>query len=153
MANTEPQLALVDIQEPVLNTFWPPAPGLVVARCAGCFIHGLWLSFFLAKMAKSLTFAPGQSRVAPDQQARAECGIKRTVKTTGALLQPRTSGVICASATMAGFFTAAIATTDSYLTYKACCINQRPQKATFSAYLQFASQWLHKVCVKQLERL
>lgn len=27
MANTEPQLALVDIQEPVLNTFWPPAPG------------------------------------------------------------------------------------------------------------------------------
>ena len=27
MANTEPQLALADIQEPVLNTFWPPAPG------------------------------------------------------------------------------------------------------------------------------
>lgn len=27
MANTEPQLALADIQEPLLNTFWPPAPG------------------------------------------------------------------------------------------------------------------------------
>jgi hypothetical protein len=26
-------------------------------------------------------------------------------------------------------------------------------ESDFSAYLQFASQWLNKVCVKQLERL
>ncbi len=66
MANTEPQLALADIQEPVLNTFWPPAPLWWLFAVLVILLLAYGFRFFLAKMAKSLTFASGQSRVTTD---------------------------------------------------------------------------------------
>ena len=62
MANTEPQLALADIQEPVLNTFWPPAPGWWLLALVVVLLLAYGFRFFWKKWQKAL----------PLRQAKAE---------------------------------------------------------------------------------
>ena len=71
MANTEPQLALADIQEPVLNTFWPPAPGWWLLAVLLILLLAYSFRFFWKKWQKAL----------PLRQAKAELHGRHPLRT------------------------------------------------------------------------
>ncbi len=152
MANTEPQLALVDIQEPVLNTFWPPAPGWWLLAVLVVLFMAYGFRFFWQKWQKALPLRQAKAELRlinrPEQSAELNELLKRLVH----CYSPR-HPVLSAPVQQWQDFLQQQLPQQSLPDLQSLLYKSAPTEGDFSAYLQFATQWLHKVCVKQLERL
>lgn len=152
MANTEPQLALADIQEPVLNTFWPPAPGWWLLAVLVILLLAYGFRFFWKKWQKALPLRQAKAELrlikAPDQSAELNELLKRLVH----YYSPR-HPVLSAPVKQWQDFLQQQLPQHSLPDLQAVLYKQQPDQADFALYLQFATQWLNKVSVKQLEQL
>jgi hypothetical protein len=152
MANTEPQLALADIQEPVLNTFWPPAPGWWLLAAIVILLLAYGFRFFWKTWQKAL----------PLRQAKAELQLIKEPQQSAELNELLKRLVRCYSPGHI-VLSAPIRQWQSFLQQQLpqqplpdlqkLLYQSEPAPADFAAYLQFVSQWFHTVSVKQLERL
>lgn len=152
MADTEPQLALADIQEPVLNTFWPPAPGWWLLTLLVILVLAYGFRFFWRKWQKALPLrqAKAELRLIKEQHQSAELNelLKRLVH----CYSPR-HPVLSAPVKQWQDFLQQQLPQHSLPDLQAVLYKQQPDQADFALYLQFATQWLSKVSVKQLEQL
>ena len=152
MANTEPQLALADIQEPVLNTFWPPAPGWWLLALLLIVVLAYGFRFFWKKWQKALPLRQAKAEFRlikePDQSAELNELLKRLVS----CYSPR-HPVLSAPVKQWQDFLQQQLPQHSLPDLQAVLYKQQPDQADFALYLQFATQWLNKVSVKQLEQL
>jgi hypothetical protein len=152
MANTEPQLALADIQEPVLNTFWPPAPGWWLLAVLLILLLAYSFRFSWKKWQKALPLRQAKAEFRlikePDQSAELNELLKRLVS----CYSPR-HPVLSAPVKQWQDFLQQQMPQHALPDLQKLLYQQQSEQTDFSAYLQFASQWLNKVSVKQLERL
>lgn len=152
MANTEPQLALADIQEPVLSTFWPPAPGWWLLAVLVILLLAYSFRFFWKKWQKALPLRQAKAELrlikASDQSAELNELLKRLVR----CYSPG-HGVLSAPVKQWQDFLQQQLPQHSLPDLQAVLYKQQPDQADFALYLQFATQWLNKVSVKQLEQL
>ena len=152
MANTEPQLALADIQEPVLNTFWPQAPGWWVLALLLIVLLAYGFRFFWQQWQKTL----------PLRQAKAELQLIKEPQQSAELNELLKRLVHCYSPGHA-VLSASVRQWQTFLQQQLpqqplpdlqkLLYQSEPVPADFAAYLQFVSLWFNKVSVKQLERL
>lgn len=152
MANTEPQLALADIQEPVLNTFWPPAPFWWLLAVLVILLLAYGFRFFWQKWQKALPLRQAKAELRlinkPEQSAELNELLKRLVH----CYSPG-HPVLSAPVQQWQDFLQQQLPQQKLPDLQSLLYKSESAESDFSAYLQFASQWLNKVCVKQLERL
>ena len=152
MANTEPQLALADIQEPVLNTFWPPAPGWWLLAVLVILSLAYGFRFFWKKWQKALALRQAKAELrlikAPDQSAELNELLKRLVR----CYSPKHE-VLSAPVKPWQDFLQQQLPQQPLPDLQTLLYKSEPLPADFSTYLQFATKWLDKVSVKQLEQL
>lgn len=152
MANTEPQLALADIQEPVLNTFWPPAPGWWLLTVLVIVLLAYGFRFFWKKWQKALPLRQAKAELrlikASDQSAELNELLKRLVR----CYSPSHS-VLSAPVKHWQEFLQQQLPQQPLPDLQKVLYQSASDQAEFAIYRQFAETWLHKVSVKQLERL
>lgn len=152
MANTEPQLALADIQEPVLNTFWPPAPGWWLLTVVLILVLAYGFRFFWIGWQKALPLRQAKAELrlikTPGQSAELNELLKRLLR----CYSPRHQALSAPVKQWQDFLQQQLPQQPlpdlQSLLYK-----PDPAEADFSLYLQFVTTWLNKVSVKQLEQL
>ena len=152
MANTEPQLALADIQEPVLNTFWPPAPGWWLLAVLVIVLLAYGFRFFWRRWQKALPLRQAKAELRlinqPQQSAELNELLKRLV-----LCYSPGHQVLSAPVKQWQDFLQQQLPQQALPDLQSLLYKSEPSEADFSAYLQFVSKWLNKVSVKQLEQL
>ncbi len=152
MANTEPQLALADIQEPVLNTFWPPAPGWWLLVTVVILLLAYGFRFFWKKWQKTLPLRQAKTELRlikePYQSAELNELLKRLVR----CYSPR-HPVLSAPVKQWQDFLQQQLPQQTLPDLQSLLYKAEPTEADFSAYLQFATKWLRQVSAKQLEQL
>jgi len=152
MANTEPQLALADIQEPVLNTFWPPAPGWWLLTVLVILLLAYGFRFFWKKWQKALPLRQAKAELrlikTPEQSAELNELLKRLIR----CYSPR-HAVLSAPVKHWQEFLQQLLPQQPLPDLQTLLYKAEPLPVDFSAYLQFAAKWLDKVSVKQLEQL
>ncbi|EGM78871.1 hypothetical protein Rhein_0968 [Rheinheimera sp. A13L] len=152
MANTEPQLALADIQEPLLNTFWPPAPGWWLLTVLVIVLLAYGFRFFWKKWQKALPLRQAKAELrlikASDQSAELNELLKRLVR----CYSPGHS-VLSAPVKHWQEFLQQQLPQQPLPDLQKVLYQSVSDQAEFAIYRQFAETWLHKVSVKQLERL
>jgi hypothetical protein len=152
MANTEPQLALADIQEPVLNTFWPPAPGWWLLTLLVILLLAYGFRFFWKKWQKSLPLRQAKAELQrikePDQSAELNELVKRLVRCYS-------PGHVVLSAPVKQWqqFLQQQLPQQPLPDLQKLLYQPHPEQADFAAYLQFVCLWFNTVSVKQLEQL
>lgn len=152
MANTEPQLALADIQEPVLNTFWPLAPGWWLLALLLLVLLAYGFRFFWKQWQKALPLRQAKAELRlikePEQSAELNELLKRLLR----CYKPR-HAVLSAPVQQWQDFLQQQLPQQPLPDLQRLLYKSEPLQDDFALYLQFAAQWLHKVSVKQLEQL
>ena len=152
MANTEPQLALADIQEPVLNTFWPPAPGWWLLALLLIVVLAYGFRFFWKKWQKALPLRQAKAELRLIKEPHQSAELNELLKRLVHCYSPR-HPVLSAPVKQWQDFLQQQIPQQSLPDLQAVLYKQQPDQADFVLYLQFATQWLNKVSVKQLEQL
>ncbi len=151
MANTEPQLALADIQEPVLNTFWPPAPLWWVLTLLVILLLAYGFRFFWNKWHHSRPLRQAKAELQqiqqPEQSAQLNELLKRLVRCYNAR-----HPVLSAPLNQWQDFLQQQLPEQALPDLQALLYKAEPVPADFAAYRQFAEKWLNTVSVKQLEQ-
>lgn len=151
MANTEPQLALADIQEPVLNTFWPPAPLWWVLALLVILLLAYGFRFFWNKWHHSRPLRQAKAELQqiqqPEQSAQLNELLKRLVRCYNAR-----HPVLSAPLNQWQDFLQQQLPEQALPDLQALLYEAEPVPADFAAYRQFAEKWLNTVSVKQLEQ-
>lgn len=151
MANTEPQLALADIQEPVLNTFWPPAPLWWVLTLLVILLLAYGFRFFWNKWHHSRPLRQAKAELQqiqqPEQSAQLNELLKRLVRCYNAR-----HPVLSAPLNQWQDFLQQQLPEQALPDLQALLYKAEPVPADFAAYRQFAEKWLITVSVKQLEQ-
>jgi Tfp pilus assembly protein PilO len=152
MANTEPQLALADIQEPVLNTFWPPAPGWWLLALVVVLLLAYGFRFFWQKWQKTLPLRQAKAELRlikePHQSAELNELLKRLIR----CYSPRHKLLSAPVKPWQDFLQSQLPQ-QPLPDLQKLLYQSEPNQADFAAYHQFASLWLNKVSVTQLEQL
>lgn len=152
MANTEPQLALADIQEPALNTFWPPAPGWWLLTLLVFVLLAYSFRFFWKKWQKTLPLRQARAELRlikePHQSAELNELLKRLVRCYSPGHQ-----VLSAPVQQWQDFLQQQLPQQPLPDLQALLYKPEPLQTDFAAYMHFAKKWLDKVGVKQLEQL
>ncbi|MDF3126083.1 DUF4381 domain-containing protein [Rheinheimera sp. 1928-s] len=152
MANTEPKLALADIQEPMLNTFWPPAPGWWLLAVLLIVLLAYGFRFFWKKWQKALPLRQAKAELRlikePDQSAELNELLKRLVR----CYSPGHT-VLSAPVKHWQEFLQQQLPQQPLPDLQKVLYQSASDQADFTIYRQFAEKWLHIVSVKQLERL
>ena len=152
MANTEPQLALADIQEPVLNSFWPLAPGWWLLAVLVILVLAYGFRYFWKKWHKALPLRQAKAELSlikdPTQSAQLNELLKRLIR----CYQPRHQ-VLSASVRQWQEFLQQQVPALPLPDLQKLLYQPQPEQTEFALYLQFATRWLNKVSIKQLEQL
>ena len=152
MANTEPQLALADIQEPVLNTFWPPAPGWWLLILLVILLLAYGFRFFWQRWQKALPLRQAKAELQlikePQQSAELNELLKRLVR----CYRPQ-HPVLSAPVKQWQDFLQQQLPSQVLPELQSLLYKSESTAEDFTAYRQFAQKWLDKVSVKQLEQL
>lgn len=151
MANTEPQLALADIQEPVLHTFWPPAPGWWLLVVLVILLLAFGFRFFWQRWQKALPLRQAKAELRLIQEPKQKAELNELLKRLVRCYSPR-HAVLSASVQQWQQFLQQQLPHQPLPDLQKLLYQPEPEQTDFSAYLQFATQWLDKVSVKQLER-
>ncbi len=152
MANTEPLLALADIQEPVLNTFWPPAPGWWLLAVLLMLVLAYGFRFFWKKWQKTLPLRQAKAELRLIKEPHQSAELNELLKRLVSCYSPRHPVLSAPVKQWQGFLQQQMPQQPlpdlQTLLYKS-----EPLQADFTCYQQFAAKWLTKVSAKQLERL
>ncbi|MCA1928752.1 DUF4381 domain-containing protein [Rheinheimera sp.] len=152
MANTEPQLALADIQEPALNTFWPLAPGwwllglLIILLLAYCF------RFFWRQWQKNLPLRQAKAELSLIKEPQQSAALNELLKRLIRCYNPRHQ-VLSAPVKQWQDFLQSQLPQQPLPDLQKLLYQSEVSQTDFAAYLHFTNQWLKKVTAKQLEQL
>ena len=152
MANTEPQLALADIQEPVLNTFWPPAPGWWLLALLLMVLLAYGFRYFWKKWQKTLPLRQAKAELRLIQEPHQSAELNELLKRLVSCYSPR-HAVLSAPVKQWQDFLQQQLPQHTLPDLQTLLYRSQPPQEDFTAYLQFATKWLSKVSVKQLEQL
>lgn len=152
MANTEPQLALADIQEPVLNTFWPPAPGWWLLALLLMVLLAYGFRYFWKKWQKTLPLRQAKAELRLIQEPHQGAELNELLKRLVSCYSPR-HAVLSAPVKQWQDFLQQQLPQHTLPDLQTLLYRPQPPQEDFTAYLQFVTKWLSKVSVKQLEQL
>jgi len=152
MANTEPQLALADIQEPLLNTFWPPAPGWWLLTILLMAVLAYGVRFFWTRWQQSLPLRQAKAELRLLKEAQHSAQLNELLKRLVSCYRPGHS-VLSAPVKQWQEFLQQQLPQQALPDLQKLLYQSQPDPADMAAYLQFANLWLNKVSVKQLEQL
>jgi Tfp pilus assembly protein PilO len=152
MANTEPQLALADIQEPVLNTFWPPAPGWWLLALLLIVVLAYGFRFFWKKWQKALPLRQAKAELRLIKEPHQSTELNELLKRLVSCYCPR-HAVLSAPVKQWQDFLQQQLPQQPLPDLQKLLYQQQSEQTDFSVYLQFAAKWLNKVSAKQLEQL
>ena len=152
MANTEQQLPLADIQEPVLNTFWPLAPGwwllaLVMLLGLAWIFRFLWL-----RWQKGLPLRQAKAELKLVHQKAQVAELNELLKRLIRCYQPN-HHILAAPVKVWQTFLQQQMPAQSLPDLEKLLYQAQNEPSDVQAYLQFADVWLKKVSATQLERL
>lgn len=152
MANTEPQLALADIQEPVLNTFWPLAPGWWMLALLLLVLLAYGFRFFWKQWQKALPLRQAKAELRLIKEPKQSAELNELLKRLLRCYKPR-HAVLSAPVQQWQDFLQQQLPQQPLPDLQSLLYKSEPLQDDFAAYRQFATKWLHKVSVKQLEQL
>lgn len=152
MANTEPQLVLADIQEPMLNTFWPPAPGWWLLVVAIVLLLAYGFRFFWQRWQKALPLRQAKAELKLIQRQHHVAELNELLKRLLHCYQPQHL-VLSAPVKQWQEFLQQQLPDQPLPDLQRLLYQPHSEPLDFEAYLTFATLWLNKVSVKKLEQL